>query len=349
MPNTHPIAALRMTTALVTGASGFIGPRLVARLQSAGYDVACLVRRSSNTARLDPLGVRLIVGDVTDPDSLPAALAGVDTVFHLAGKLHAKSLADFLLVNEHGASNLAHACARRETPPTLVLVSSVAAAGPSSPGSANTEDDPPRPISNYGRSKLAGEVAARRFALEAPITIVRPPVVFGPGDRDGLQLFRGLKYTRLHLVPQLKGLPLSLIHADDLADAIARAAEQGERAAPHTRESPAHGSGLYYAADPRATSWAEAGRMAAAALGVRVLVVRRRKYPFIVPALVGDAVGRLTGKPTLFGMDKLREASASGWVCSNDKAEQQLGFRPAKPLEERYRETVDWYREHGWL
>ncbi len=270
-------------------------------------------------------------------------------MYHLAGRTHARSLEEFLAVNEQGTANLMAACARRESPPVVLAVSSLAAAGPSAPGRPHTEADPPTPISLYGRSKLAGELAARRHAADVPLTILRPPVVFGPGDRDGLQMFKGLKYTRVHVVPQRKGLPLSLVHADDLADAMVLAVERGERA-PALEEANLHDpTGLYYAADAQQSSWAEAGRLAAAGLGIRVLVLRLRKFWFIPIALAGDAVGRLTGKPSIFGMDKLREASATGWVCSSEKAQQQLGFATAKTLEERYCETAEWYRQEGWL
>lgn len=338
-----------MTTALVTGASGFIGPRLVRRLQAAGQEVTCLVRPTSKTTQLEALGVRLVQGDVTDPDSLPAALEGMDAVYHLAGRTHAKNLAGFLRVNEHGTTNLMQACARRESPPAVLLVSSLAAAGPSPAVQPHTESTPPAPISNYGRSKLAGELAARRFAAEAPLAILRPPVVFGPGDHDGLHLFRGLKYSRLHFVPQPKGLPLSLIHADDLSDAMALVVERGQRVAPLQEENPHDPTGLYYAADEQVSSWAEAGRLAARGMGIRVLVLRFRGFWLYPVAIAGDLIGRLTGRPSLFGVDKLREASASGWVCDTSKARDQLRFCTAKSLEERYRETAEWYRAERWL
>lgn len=304
----------------------------------------CLVRKTSNTERLKPLGVRFVVGDVTAAESLPAALAGVDEVFHLAGQLHGSTLDDFLRVNEGGAANVAEACAAQDQPPRLILASSLAAAGPSAIGRPHTEADPPAPISKYGKSKLAGELAVRRFADRVPTIIVRPPIVFGPGDRDGFLVFQGIRRTRLHPVPNRSGLPVSLIHADDLCEALVLAADQGERLS-----NEAESTGLYYAADPTPSTWAEVGLMAARGMGVRVFVLKTRKWPFLLPALAGDALGKLTGKPSIFGMDKLREATQTGWVCSVEKAQQQLGFAPAYSLEERYAQTARWYRQAGWL
>jgi len=144
-------------------------------------------------------------------------------------------------------------------------------------------------------------------------------------------------------------LPLSLVYADDLVEALLLAAERGERLAAGAPPWEQGGRGVYYAADPRVSSYAEMGRLVAAALGRKVWVLNRRKYPFLLPALASDLAGRLRGKPPVFGRDKLREASASGWVCLTTKAADQLGFAPAASLEERFRQTAAWNRENGWL
>lgn len=339
-----------MPRTLVTGATGFIGTRLVERLVERGDGVACLVRASSRTERLEALGVRRVVATLDDADALHAALAEAgpfDTVYHLAGLTHASRLEDFLAVNAEGTERLCRALAASESPPVTVAVSSLAAAGPSPPGAPHTEATPPVPISKYGVSKLAGEEAARRYADRLPLSILRPPVVFGPGDRDGLLLFQSLKRFPLHLVPQMKGLPLSLIHVDDLVEALLAVGERGERvAAGAPNDDP---RGVYYAADPEESSYAQMGRYAGVAMGKKVYVFCRRKYPFLPLAWGGDLWGRIRGKAPLFGTDKLREASASGWVCDPSKIQTELNWSPARPIAERYQETHDWYREAGWL
>ncbi len=342
-----------MPSVLVTGATGFIGARLAQRLVERGDRVACLVRPTSDTSRLERLGVECRVGSLGDEASLSAALEGVDAVYHLAGLVHATRLEEFLEVNADGAERLCRAAAVQSTPPTVLLVSSLAATGPSLPGQPHNEATPPSPVSFYGQSKLAGEHACRRLASRVPLSILRPPVVFGPGDRDGLLLFKTLRKFPIHFVPQMKGLPLSLIYVDDLVAAMIAVAEHGERVAtPTDPDNPAEPNdprGLYFAADPTESSYADMGRLAAAALGKKIVVIRRRKYPFLPVAIAGDVIGRIKGKAPLFGMDKLREASASGWVCDPTKIMTTLDWNPAASLGERYEQTHAWYREAGWL
>lgn len=344
-----------MPRSFVTGATGFIGTRLVERLVERGDEVACLVRPTSNISQLTPLGVELVTSHLDEEASITTALAktfggrGPKAIYHLAGKTHATSLADFCRVNEACTETLCRAAVSQPAPPVVVLVSSLAAAGPSPLGEPHDEQTSSAPISHYGRSKLAGERVARRLISEEganrlPLSIVRPPVVFGPGDRDGLLLFKTIRRLGFHFVPQRQGLPLSLIYADDLVDALIRVADKGERAMA-TDET----SGLYYAADPAESSYADMGRMAAAAMDRKIWVRCGRRAPLIVPAMVSDLIGKVRGKPPLFGKDKLQEASASGWVCDSKKLAEGLGWTPSAPLAELYRRTYEWYQQTGWL
>ena len=161
-----------MAKVLVTGATGFIGEHLVAALAARGDAITCLVRNSSHTDSLLAQRARLVLGDVTDGKGLSAAVAGQQVVYHLAGCTRALKSRQFYEVNAQGVTHIARACAEQETPPILVSVSSLAAAGPAIGERPRVESDPPEPVSDYGRSKRSGEQAAESFA--APRVPVKP-------------------------------------------------------------------------------------------------------------------------------------------------------------------------------
>jgi len=331
---------------LVTGATGFIGHHLVQHLIQRGDQVTCLVRPTSDTSTLDRSNLQFAVGDMNDPQSLRAALAKADVVYHLAAALTARRPQDFQRVNTAGLAGLAEACAQQPNPPILVILSSLAAAGPSPAGRARTEEDPAGPVSHYGRSKLAGEQAAQAHASQVPVTIVRASWVFGEWDRDTLAIFRTVRFG-LHLVPVTRSNRYSLIHAADLADFLVLVAQRGERCGPDLPD----GAGLYHAAAEPALDYAGIGQMAAAAMErrrPRVLHLPRLLTLAMagVPQLVTAALGR---PPSIVNLDKAREGFAGSWECSAEKAQRQLGFSPTATLADRMRQTASWYREQGWL
>ncbi len=336
-----------MAKVLVTGASGFIGTHLVAALAARGDDITCLVRRTSEVGRLQAFGARMAFGDVTDFDTLPTAVAAKDFVYHLAGRVMALNGRQFLDVNRRGVANVAKACARQTTPPVLVHVSSLAAAGPAIEGRARVESDPPAPVSNYGRSKRAGERVAEVFADRVPTTIVRPPIVLGEGDRLGLALFRSVLRFHVHLAPGLKSPRYSVIHADDLSQLLILAGERGRRLP--AKDECAGGAGYYFAASDADPTYADLGRLIASSMEQRTLVIPALKRVLRVTAVTGEVIGQIRRRPKVLNLDKLREIAAGSWVCSAQAAKEQLGFSVSLPLVDRLRQTAEWYKREGWL
>jgi nucleoside-diphosphate-sugar epimerase len=344
--------ALSMKRVFVTGASGFVGRNLIRRLAMHGCQIRCLVRRSSSVRLLRKSGADLYLGSLTDPDGLRDAIAGCDCVFHLAGLTRAFCQAELMRVNAAGSACIAEACSQQSAPTVLVLVSSVAAAGPCPRGSIRNEADRPAPVSHYGHSKRAGELAVERLAHRVPTTVIRPGVVFGPWDRLTLPAFQSIARLGIHVVPTFAPPPLSMIYVEDLADLLVLAAERGARIQPAepSESASSRTKGYYFACDAEYPDYAELGRMIGRAMGRRHVFAWHLADPFPwLVAGVAEMVSRLRGRMDIVNVDKMREAHASSWASSPWAAQRDLGFFPACALEARIRDTADWYRRHRWL
>lgn len=344
-----------MTRCLITGASGFVGSNLARRLCDDGWEVRCLVRCTSRLEQLASLPVERVEGSLADAESLQRAVEGVDHVFHAAGRTVAFQKSQFFDDNVGGTRRLAEACLVRQTPPTFVMVSSLAAGGTGTMKAPRTEDQPELPVSTYGRSKLAAEQSLAELAAELPTSVVRPPMVFGPADRASLALYRSFRFLPLHLSPGMRRFPVSIVHVGDLCDAMVKIALQGERLSSLPRssnDSPLevpHGQGKYYVAADRDVTYGEMGQIAARAAGWTVATLPLPTPIFWIAAAIGESVARTRGKPALINFDKVREATARGWVCSAKKISSTLGYRPASKLEDDFAATVAWYRKHDWM
>jgi nucleoside-diphosphate-sugar epimerase len=320
----------------VTGGTGFVGAHVVPALQSRGHDVVCLVRDPAKAAAVfAPPGPTLVAGDLHDDDALARGLAGADAVVHLAGLTAARSRAELFAVNEDRTRALAHAATAIGKPlGRFVYVSSLAAAGPVGGGTMPTGSEVPRPVSDYGRSKLAGETPIR--ALAVPWTILRPPAVYGPRDREMLRLFA---IARRGIAPTFGdgGQRLSLVYGPDLAAAIVGCVE---------RE---HASGVHYPAHRTTTTSRALVVAIAAALGVRTRTIAIPRA-VVRPALwLSGTAARVAGRATLMSADKANELLADAWLCDPTAFERAVGWRAETDLDTGLRMTAAWYRRAGWL
>jgi nucleoside-diphosphate-sugar epimerase len=259
--------------------------------------------------------------------SREVSLPPCDLFFHVAGVLAAPTYADYLAVNRDAARR-AFLGARAGR---FILVSSLAACGP---GERVDESTPCAPVSLYGRSKWEGEqeVWTRRDRL--PVTVVRPPVVYGPRDSGLVDAYR---IVARGLQPRIGGRKwISLIHARELAEGLLAAAE-----------SP-HGAGeVFYLSNPQPVEMSELWEVVARALGVRTLVL---PVPDRVVRLAGAVVeegARWLGRFSLFGRDKALEMTQKAWTCNPSKARLRLGWSTRLGLEEGMRQTLEWYQLRG--
>ncbi len=325
-------------TALVTGATGFIGGNLVQALLLKGYSVRCLVRVSGDTRMLRKPNVRLVVGSLDDPEAIRKAAVGARLVFHIAGLTKAPSRERFFLVNRTGTSRLLEILSEIiPRPARFVHASSLAAAGPSTQGRPLTEEDAPKPVSWYGESKLAAEEEVLKYTDKIPVTILRPPAVYGPGDRDIYIIFRMLQKGCL-FTPGRAARLFSLIHVHDLVDAFIKA---GESNTPSGE--------VFFVSRPEIHTWEEVGREIA-----RELNKKYRRFPFpewlaLTAGAAGNLYSLLSGKPAALNIQKVREILQPSWTCNPEKAKAVLGFNPAIGLNAGIRNTIQWYRRQGWL
>lgn len=321
--------------ALVTGATGFVGGHLVDVLLGQGHAVTALIRSRAKAAGLAERGVRLVEGDLHAATALAEAAEGQDVVFHVAGATSALDEAGFHRANVEGTGHVV-AAAEAAGVARLVHVSSLAAAGPSRPGHPLRGDEPPRPVTAYGRSKLAAEEAVR--AAGVPWSMVRPPMVYGPGDREFLRAFRAARRLGLSPVFGTGSQELVAVFAPDLAEALVAAAT-AERTV----------GGTYAACHPEVFTQLELARKLGRAVG-REVAVPRIPGALARPILrLSGLAARLTGRPTLLTPDKANEFFAPAWAADPSALEGDTGWRAAHDLGAGLRRTADWYREQGWL
>ncbi|UCC43612.1 MAG: SDR family NAD(P)-dependent oxidoreductase [Candidatus Zixiibacteriota bacterium] len=322
---------------LITGANGFVGSHLCRRFSGEGFDVVAGIRRTADMSLIRDLPVAIRYGDVTDSSSLPAMVSEVDYIIHNAGVVKAKRPALFFEVNEAGTANLFEAILQNNpSVRRVVLVSSVAVAGPSEKGRPVVESDPPNPKTTYGRSKAAGERIALSYADRLSVVAVRPPAVYGPGDKEMFAFFRSV-YMRIKPLIGNLSRRAQVVHADDLSAGIFAAA---------TREL--ESGSVYFTAENRSYTIKEMSNILQQACG-------RYALPAVIPAPLFKLIARasetafkMVGATPMLTREKSDELLAS-WEVSTDRAREELGFDSKIPFPQGAKETYDWYIREGWL
>jgi nucleoside-diphosphate-sugar epimerase len=323
---------------LLTGASGFVGSHILDLLCARKIPTAVLLRPTSDKRFLQPNleTVEVRSGSIDDPASLHQALFGITHVIHCAGSTRARRSSEFYETNHVGTRNIVGAVnARRAEVKRLVHISSLAAGGPATAAKPAREEDVPRPVSVYGKSKLEGELEVRKNC-QVEFTIIRPPAVYGPRDQGFLPMFKAVK---AHLLPcPTERQELSLVYVKDLAEGVVSCLESAK----------APGKTYFIAATELVT-----GRKMAQEIAAQM---KRWTIPIPLPAgllwpacLVNEICAQITGKARLLNLQKFTELMAPGWVCDTSLLRKEIGFECKTTLKEGIAESIWWYEQEKWL
>ena len=324
-------------SAFVTGGTGFIGSHLVEELTRQGYDeIRCLIR--SEAKWLEGLDVVEVRADLFDDDAIADAVRGVDYIYHVGGVTRATDWDTFERSNVRATMNLLRIVERENSGvQRLLITSSLAAVGSCRSGIA-TEESPLKPVSRYGRSKALMEQEISRASTSVPVTVVRPPAVYGPREADIFTFFQAVNRGICPIVGNPHEAALSLVHVSDVVRGMVGAAE-----------SPATAGQTYFVGSETFYSWSDVKQATTKALGRRALTVA--VPPSLVTAVgaAAELFGRVAGRYPPLNREKAREIRHTCKKCSVDKAKRHYGYEQRVPLEEGIDDTIKWYIRNGWL
>ncbi len=305
--------------AALTGATGFLGRALCETLQSRGWSLRVLTRPDAPP----PPGADVVVGRLADQEALERLADGAGLVVHVAGLVKARTPAGFEAVNVQGARRMAETSARWAPDAHFLLVSSLSARAPH--------------LSAYAASKAAGETAVREALPHSRLTIVRPPAIYGPGDRETLALFRSIARLPVLPSPGPASARLALVHVADAAAQIGQLAERPPTGATYALAD----------ARPEGYGWREIMAEAARAVGRGLWVLPTPRAAILAIGAAGSLAGRI-GPAQIMTLGKAREALHGDWGVRRDELAQGLDA-PRFDLAQGFADAVGWYRAQGWL
>jgi nucleoside-diphosphate-sugar epimerase len=321
---------------LLTGATGFIGQHLCQRLVDEGHEVLALVRNPEKAKGLPQNNVSLLKGDLSLFKDKSLVLPPCDQVIHLAGIVTAPSLKVYQKINFDALVDLVE-CLKRQSwqPKQFLFASSLAAAGPSVPGSPKKESHPCTPIDPYGQAKLAAEL----YLEEAPFPVVtfRPGAVIGPGDPAMLTIFK-LAQRGIGFGVRGHDQAFSWIYVDDLVEAIIAMLKHKFAV-----------STIYFVNHPRETSTEQLWAVLEKSLGRKIRVIRFPKPLFYMLMLVGTALAKFLPIKNQLDKKQYQQLVAPAWVASSEALQNDLAWEPEHDIHACIDATYQGYKKEKCL
>ncbi len=325
--------------AVITGATGFIGSHVTDLLIERGYEVCCIIRPTSNLRWLKDKKVELVEAELHDQERLNEVCKGAHYIIHCAGAIAAHNLEDFIRHNKGATEHMLRAALTTAgTLKRFVHLSSMAVCGPAQSRSDVLHSTSPcMPITAYGISKLEAEKAVHNAMGRLPITIIRPPAVYGERDEATLSFFAMIPYHIVALIGFGEKW-ISMVHVSDLVRGLVDA-----------MESDATIGNTYFLSSGEQYNWDHIAEVSASVMNVRAFKVR---LPHSVVKLVGalsQLFTRFHTRPAVFNYEKAIDFVQQYWLCSIEEAQRDFHFQPRVDLREGLERTIQWYRAQEWL
>jgi nucleoside-diphosphate-sugar epimerase len=326
-------------TILVTGATGFLGSALVTELVKRGQDVRVLVRDERKAREQFGEAVTVVRGEITDAAQVRQAVEGVSVIYHFVGRLYHPSVPAELYYETHveGTRIILEACKGQSQLTRFVHCSTTGVHGETGKTPA-AEDAPFAPTNPYEASKLKGELLAMQAHKEQglPVSVVRPGLIYGPGDLHLLGFFASIKKGLFRVIDGGNAM-LHPIYIDDMNDAFMLAAEKPEAI-----------GRCYNIAGPRAVTIRELATAIAHSMDRELPSGNIPLWLANLAADIFSVTPGFQGEKAPLTRSRVKFLTNSRVYCI-ERARRDLGFAPKVELEEGMRRTALWYRKHGYL
>ena len=324
--------------AVITGANGFVGSHLVDLLLEKKYKVRCLIRKTSNMRWLEGKDIEILNTGLFDKEGLRKAFKDTEYIFHVAGVVKSKKPEGYFKGNVDTTRNLLDTALEfKDSIKRFLIVSSLTAAGPSLDGKPVNEETECRPITTYGRSKLAEEKLAETFMDKLPITICRAPAVYGERDTEILIFFKTFNKGLMTTIGFDKK-KISLIHISDLVNGFSLAAENDKSK-----------NQIYFISSEKYYTWEEIGEVTSKVTGKKPVKVKVPHSVVFSIASIAQFFAIFNSNPATLNIEKAKDITQNSWTCDTGKAVKDLGYHQKISIEEGIKRTVDWYKKMKWV
>ena len=324
--------------AVITGANGFVGSHLVDLLLEKKYKVRCLVRKTSNMRWLEGKDIEVIDTGLLDKEGLRKAFKDASYIFHVAGVVKSKKSEGYFKGNVDTTRILLETALEfKDSIKRILIVSSLTATGPSLNGSPVNEETECRPITTYGRSKLAEEKLAQTYMDKLPITICRAPAVYGERDTEILIFFKTFNKGLMTTIGFNKK-EISLIHVIDLVNGFYLAAVNDKSK-----------NQIYFISSEKYYTWEEIGKVTSKVIGKTPVKIKVPHSIVFSIASVAQFFAAFSPNPATLNIEKAKDITQTLWTCDTSKAVNQLNYHQKISIEEGIKRTVDWYKKMKWI